>query len=103
MIVHEPSAISEMIQILGRAVRKNVHNALPLDKRTVEIRIFTTSYSHKNYPYNGSMEEYSYYLKSVEYQQVDKINHILYNSSIDYLINFRFKRKEAPPIIGEPY
>lgn len=103
MIVHEPSSISEMIQILGRAVRKNVHNALPLEKRTVEIRILTTSYEGKNYPQNASMEEYSYYLKSIEYQQIDRINHILYNSSIDYLINFRFKMKEAPPIIGESY
>lgn len=103
MIVHEPSSISELIQILGRAVRKNVHNALPLDKRIVEIRIFTTSYAHKNYPLSASMEEYSYYVKSVEYQQIDRINHILYNASIDYLINFRFKMKEAPPIIGESY
>jgi DNA polymerase III delta prime subunit len=103
MIVHEPSSISEMIQILGRAVRKNVHNALPLEKRTVEIRIMTTSYEDKKYPQSSSIEEYAYYLKSVEYQQIDRINHVLYNASIDYLINFRFKMKEAPPIIGEPY
>lgn len=105
IITHEPSSISAMIQIVGRAVRKNVHAMLPVDLRSVKVHILTTDISDVKNLSNeqGYNEEYSYKVKVIEYKQIDMIERIIYDTSIDYLINFRFKLTETPPLLGESY
>ncbi len=105
MIMHEPSSISEMVQIIGRAVRKNVHAMLPEGMRTVLIHILTTNVSKNNNLKKDPVgnEEMSYLLKVLQFAQINRIERVMYDSAIDYLINFRFKLKETPPLLGEAY
>ena len=105
IVTREPSSISEMIQIIGRAVRKFVHLALPVDKRSVQIYLLTTNVSsipslEKNPSVN---EEYSYHIKAKQYDQINRIENILYDIAIDYLINFRFKVREMPSLLGDAF
>ena len=105
VIVHEPSSISEMIQIVGRAVRKHVHSELPPEMRSVEIHILTTCIdSIKALSTDMTTnEEYAYKSKVLQYGQINRIERIMYDVSIDYLINFRFKTRETPKLLGEVY
>jgi hypothetical protein len=98
IISHIPSNISEMIQIIGRVVRKNSHILLPNDQRNVKIYIYTTSL-----PSGLSIEEENYKLKLDKYIQINKIENILFNVSIDYLINFKFNSKTKNKLIGEVF
>jgi DNA polymerase III delta prime subunit len=105
IITHEPSSISEMVQIIGRAVRKNVHAMLPAGMRSVQIHILTTDISSIKSAQSDAVanEELSYKLKILQYTQINYIERIMYDTAIDYLINFRFKLRETPPLLGESY
>ncbi len=103
IITHEPSSISEMIQIIGRAVRKNVHAMLPPDMRTVEIRILTTDITDVGNNDPTINEEEAYKAKVLQYEQIIQVDRLLYDVAIDYLINFRFKTRETAPLFGETY
>lgn len=105
LIVHEPSSISEMVQIIGRAVRKNVHSMLPEGMRSVRIHILTTNVSSVKSVQSDAVanEELAYRLKVLQYTQINHIERIMYDTAIDYLINFRFKLRETPPLLGESY
>ncbi len=105
VVAHEPSSISELIQIIGRAVRKRVHDLLPSHKRTVQIHILTTDVSSISalQADTAANEEYSYKIKVLQFNQINRIERIMYDVSIDYLINFRFKQRETPPLLGEAY
>lgn len=105
LIMHEPSSISEMIQIIGRAVRKHVHSMLPPGMRSVRIHILTTNVSSIKAVQLDTVanEELSYRLKLLQYTQINQIERIMYDTAIDYLINFRFKLRETPPLLGESY
>jgi len=105
VVAHEPSSVSELIQIIGRSVRKHVHAMLPPELRTVQIHILTTNVDKikvaKNDP--TTSEELSYRTKVLQYKQINMIERIMYDVSIDYLINFRFKLRETPPLLGDSY
>ncbi len=103
VIVHEPSSISEMVQIIGRAVRKKVHSMLPAEMRTVSIYILTTNVSSLKNNDQAMNEEAAYEAKMLQYIQINKVDRLLYDVSVDYLINFRFKMRETPPLLGEAY
>jgi hypothetical protein len=105
IIAHEPSSISEMIQIIGRAVRKHVHSMLPPAMRSVQIHVLTTDISSVNSSkYDpGVNEEHAYKLKVLQFAQINRVERIMYDVSIDYLINFRFKLRETPPMLGDAY
>lgn len=105
IIAHEPSSISEMIQIIGRAVRKHVHDILPSAMRTVQIHILTTNVSNIAVAQSDTAanEEHAYKQKVLQFEQINRIERIMYDVSIDYLINFRFKLRETPPLLGEAY
>lgn len=105
IIAHEPSSISEMVQIIGRAVRKHVHSDLPQSKRSVQIHILTTNVESIKSSREDitSNEEFAYRKKVLQYKQINRIDRIMYDVSIDYLINFRFKLRETPQLLGETY
>ena len=103
IICHEPSSISEMIQIIGRAVRKNVHSMLPVDMQSVTIHILITYVANSKLQASTINEEESYRLKVLQFAQINRIDRLMYDISVDYLINFRFKQRETPPLLGEPY
>lgn len=103
MVMHEPSNISELIQIIGRGVRKHSHAALSEDKRNISIHIYTHQNTNAKSKSSLSMEEQSYERKTKLYQQILKIENIFFNQSVDYLVNFRFKTREVPRLIGESF
>lgn len=105
IVAHEPSSISELVQIIGRAVRKHVHAMLPPAMRTVQIHILTTDISTINPVQSdrSANEETAYKMKVLQFSQINRVERIMYDVSIDYLINFRFKLRETPPLLGEPY
>lgn len=102
MVVHQPASISKLIQIVGRGIRKNSHELLPKELRTVEIQIFVTSTNSKSKEIL-SLEEESYKIKMDSYKSILSIERILFDQSIDYLINFRFKTRETPKLIGDTF
>lgn len=105
IIVHEPSSISEMVQIIGRAVRKHVHALLPKERRQVQIRILTTSVVSVSSAQGDTTldEEQAYRQKVARFEQINRIEKIMFDVSIDYLINFRFKVRETPLLIGNAH
>jgi hypothetical protein len=100
MVTHQPSSISELIQIVGRGVRKHSHSLLPTNDRNIKLYIFVSS-MHSGATL--SSEEQDYFEKMRLYKQILSIERVLFDQSLDYLINFRFKRREVPKLIGESF
>jgi hypothetical protein len=100
MVTHQPSSISELIQIVGRGVRKHSHSLLPTNDRNIKLYIFVSSLHSGN---KLSSEEQDYFEKMHLYKQILSIEQVLFDQSLDYLINFRFKRREVPKLIGESF
>lgn len=100
MVVHQPASVSELIQIVGRGVRKHSHSLLPPESRNIKLYIFVSSMRSGN---TLSSEERDYYEKMLLYKQILSIERVLFDQSLDYLINFRFKRREVPKLIGDAF
>jgi hypothetical protein len=84
LILSRPDNASMIIQIIGRAVRKNSHILLPLDMRHVFINIYTSSL-----PSGGlSYEELKYKDKMEDYSIIQKIEKIFHENAIDAPINY---------------
>jgi hypothetical protein len=83
-IMGRPDNISTLIQIKGRAVRKNSHKLLPLDQRHVKIFIFTSCLPIKQKSgvdtgaYQLSYEEEKYKEKIAAFQVMQKIEKVLF-------------------------
>lgn len=100
LVTHQPASVSELIQIVGRGVRKNSHALLAPNDRNIKLYIFVSSNP------NGSalsLEEADYFEKMRLYIQILRIERIMFDQSVDYLINFRFKKREVPKLIGESF
>lgn len=92
LILHQPDNISTLIQIFGRAIRKNSHQYLPIDNRKVNIYILISTipeYIHKKYKkYVYSYEEMKYKYKLEIYKIIQKISDIFIENAIDRNINY---------------
>jgi hypothetical protein len=71
--------------------------------QSVAIHILLTYISNSKLQASTINEEESYRLKVLQFAQINRIDRLMYDISIDYLINFRFKQRETPPLLGEPY
>ena len=106
MITHSPDNISELIQIIGRAIRKNSHIDLPSSQRHTSIYVLVSSIDNKlnhlsKYPY--SFEEARYKAKINIYKQIQELENIFFNISVDYLINFNINKRKEPKLIGDNF
>jgi len=92
IMVHQPVNISTVIQIFGRAIRKNSHINLPIDKRNVNIYILVSSMptyiQEKSKSYIYTFEEMKYKYKINIYKVIKKINNIFVENAIDFDINY---------------
>jgi hypothetical protein len=92
MIMGRPDNIPTLIQIVGRAVRKNSHRYLITSKKNVNIRIFTTCLPIKE-KINGKLvyklgyEEIKYVEKLQHYKIIQNIEKILHENAIDAYMN----------------
>lgn len=92
IMVHQPVNISTVIQIFGRAIRKNSHIKLQSDKRNVNIYILVSSVpkyiQDKSKSYVYTFEEMKYKYKINIYKVIKKINNIFIENAIDFDINY---------------
>jgi hypothetical protein len=92
MIMGRPDNIPTLIQIVGRAVRKNSHKYLIASKKNVNIRIFTSCLPIKK-KINGKMvyelgyEEIKYVEKLQHYKIIQNIEKTLHENAIDAYMN----------------
>lgn len=78
IVAYMPDNISTLIQILGRAVRKNSHISLDKDKRNVDIYILITTLSNED-----SFEKSKYIYKTKIFEKIKQINKILMENAVD--------------------
>jgi superfamily II DNA or RNA helicase len=84
MIMYKPDNIPTLIQIMGRAVRKNSHITLPMDMHQVFVSIYTSSL-----PDNGlTYEEVKYKEKVADYEVIQSIEKIFHENALDAIINY---------------
>lgn len=102
-IMSRPVNIPTLLQIKGRAVRKNSHVALPLEKRNVELKLFTTCLPTKTKGvYDFSYEETKYKEKINDYITIQTIEKILNENAIDSHLNFEPVKKSLDMINYNP-
>lgn len=78
IVAYMPDNISTLIQILGRAVRKNSHISLDREKRNVDIYILITTLSNED-----SFEKSKYIYKTKIFEKIKQINKILMENAVD--------------------
>lgn len=92
IMLHQPVNISTIIQIFGRAIRKNSHAGLLSNQRNVDIYILVSSMpayiQDKSKSYIYTFEEMKYKYKIGIYQIIKKINNIFIENAIDLDINY---------------
>jgi hypothetical protein len=92
IVLHQPDNISTLIQIFGRAIRKNSHMLLPEINKKVNIYILVSTlpvFIQKKYKkYIYSYEEIKYKFKVDTYKIIQKINNLFIENAIDLNINY---------------
>lgn len=78
-----PANIPTLLQIFGRAIRKNSHLGLPVEKQKVRIKIFVSSMSGRKMSY----EEKKYFEKSQDYLVIQQIEKVFNENAIDAVIH----------------
>jgi hypothetical protein len=95
-VMSKPDNIATLLQIRGRAIRKNSHKHLPKDKRQVNFKIFVTKLPNTS---KLSYEEQKYKEKVESFKIMQKIEKTLHENAIDATIN---KDIIGRPVEGEP-
>ena len=83
MVMYRPDNIPTLIQVLGRAVRKNSHIALPVDMRQVYVSLYLVIRGDGV----DSYDEIKYSDKMKDYTTIQYIEKILHEEAIDSVIN----------------
>lgn len=92
-IMGKPDNIPTLIQIRGRAVRKDSHKLLPMEKRHVKLFIFTSCLPEKQKTgldkgkYKLSYEEEKYKEKVAAFQVMQEIEKVMHENAIDAFTN----------------
>lgn len=96
LIMGRPDNIPALVQITGRAARKNSHIYLPIDKHNVNIQIFTTALPIKNKKgeYEKSHEELKYKDKIKDYDVMRMLEKAMHESAVDAAININIMFNE---------
>lgn len=98
IVLHQPDNISTLIQIFGRAIRKNSHINLPIDNRKVNIYILASTIpdyiqkKSKKYIYSYELMKYKYKLNI--YKIIQSLTNIFIESAIDRNINYNINFPE---------
>lgn len=98
-VVGRPDNIPTLIQIRGRAVRKNSHIDLPENKRRVIFKIFTTCLPiKKNGEFLMSYEEEKYADKIKAFRIIQQIERVIHENSIDAAMNYHKLQHTDDPL-----
>jgi len=105
IVTHSPDNISGLVQVIGRAIRKNSHIDLEPSQRKTSVYILVSTLEElikpKNYPF--SFEEARYRSKINIYNYIQKIENIFYDVSVDYLINSGINKGNSYKIVGPSF
>lgn len=99
IIMSQPTSYSELIQIRGRAIRKDSHKNLPYEKQNVKIHILTISIPHKA---TLSIEEHKYMEKSNVYKTIQEIDKAIHEIAIDNYLFYDYV-KDINELIAKPF
>jgi superfamily II DNA or RNA helicase len=92
LVLHQPDNISTLIQIFGRAIRKNSHMYLNPENKKVNIYILVSTIpkhiQDKSKKYIYSYEEMKYKYKLQIYKVIQKLMNIFIENAIDRNINY---------------
>ena len=98
IIMHQPDNISTLIQIFGRAIRKNSHINLHPENRKVNIYILVSTIpdfiQKKSKSYIYSYEEMKYKYKLEIYKVIQQITNLFIEQAIDRNINYNINFPE---------
>ena len=105
-IMGRPDNIPTLLQIRGRAIRKNSHRDLPLSNRNVNILIFTSCLPIRHGAENKrpiraeeyalSHEEVKYKEKVLSFRLTQQIERVLHENAIDAVINHELINRVSP-------
>jgi hypothetical protein len=99
-ILSLPRDISTLVQLFGRAVRRDSHIRLPIEYRTVIIRILISTYENND----PSPDTIQYKRKIESYLRIQEIEQAMRSYSIDNFINYdKMKHVDKASIDGLPY
>jgi hypothetical protein len=104
-IMSKPDHIPMLIQIRGRAVRKDSHKFLPPNQRHVTVSIYTSCLPVKEHGiYKLSYEEVKYKEKIKAFQIMQHIERIMHENAIDSFANYNLDRNNKMSTLtpGEP-
>jgi len=110
-IMGKPDNIPTLIQIRGRAVRKDSHKYLPHNKRHVSVYIFTSCLPTKikntidNGKYVLSYEEEKYKEKIASFQIIQNIEQVLHENAIDSFVRYNPSKQivQTDPLGALPF
>ena len=91
MVMHRPDNIPTLIQILGRAVRKNSHIVLPVEMRQVYVSLYIVTRDDGIESY----DELKYADKMKDYNIIQRIEKIMHEEAIDSVINMDIIAKSS--------
>jgi hypothetical protein len=84
-----PPNISALLQIIGRGYRTGSALLLPPEKRTLTIKIYTSSLPKGKWEKELSYEERKYFEKVQDYLVIQDLNKVLNSNAVDAPINYQ--------------
>jgi hypothetical protein len=89
IIVSVPVNISSLIQIFGRAIRKNASIALPPDQRKTIIQILVSTIALDAQGVDNGYEMESYQSKLANYRGIQLVEHEVMKNAIDFSLHWK--------------
>jgi hypothetical protein len=102
LITSLPTDIPTLIQVFGRAVRKNSHIGLPEDLRTVTIRIYVSTAGTFTQGKGPAPEVMRYSEKMASYFLTQEVEKAVRRYAVDAFINYERLLAADPELLTEP-
>lgn len=102
LIASLPTDIPTLIQVFGRAVRKNSHIGLPEDQRDVRIRIYVSTAGAFTSGAGPAPEVTRYAEKMASYFLTQEVEMAVRRYAVDAFINYERMQTADPALLTEP-
>jgi hypothetical protein len=102
LIASLPTDIPTLIQVFGRAVRKNSHVGLPEDQRDVRIRIYVSTAGAFTQGRGPAPEVMRYAEKMASYFLTQEVEKAVRRYAVDAFINYERMKAADPALLTKP-